>query len=231
MALKKCKECGHKVSSKAKTCPNCGVTDPTTTASDKALGCLFVIILLLGTFSWLISENDDINSNADGFSTLSLNVRQGPSTNYEVVTSLRKGEQVRFLKDSLGWKLIELIERDDNPTGWASSKYLSEISEFSSFHDEISSPDVYQLPPTREEIIESQFSAWDGSHRNLEKYIKKNMNDPDSYEHVQTVYWDQGDYLVVKTTFRGNNAFGGKVKNDIKAKITIDGVILEIVSP
>lgn len=42
----------------------------------------------------------------------------------------------------------------------------------------------------RKKKIESQFSAWDGSHRNLERIIKEAMNDPDSYDHVETVYWD-----------------------------------------
>lgn len=83
----------------------------------------------------------------------------------------------------------------------------------------------------RKEKIEDQFSAWDGSHRKLEDYIERNMHDPDSYEHVETVYWDRGDHLVVRTTFRGNNAFGGKVKNSVKAKVSIeDGEILEILS-
>lgn len=80
----------------------------------------------------------------------------------------------------------------------------------------------------RKSMIEEQFSAWDGSHRNLTKVIKKAMNDPDSYEHVETVYWDMKDHLVVRTTFRGKNAFGGVVKNIIKAKVSLDGDVLEI---
>lgn len=82
----------------------------------------------------------------------------------------------------------------------------------------------------REEKIEEQFSAWDGSHRNLEDYIQKNMHDPDSYEHVETRYADNGDHLIVVTTFRGNNAFGGKVKNSVRAKVSLDGEIIEILS-
>ncbi|WP_123631191.1 hypothetical protein [Salinisphaera orenii] len=80
----------------------------------------------------------------------------------------------------------------------------------------------------RKKRIESQFSAWDGSHRNLERVIQNSMNDPDSYDHVETVYWDQGDYLIVRTTFRGKNAFGGVVKNSVKAKVSLDGQILQI---
>ena len=76
--------------------------------------------------------------------------------------------------------------------------------------------------------IEKQFSSWDGSHTNLTKTIKKAMNDPDSYEHVETVYWDMKDYLVVRMTYSGKNAFGGRVRNWVKAKVDIDGNILEI---
>lgn len=80
----------------------------------------------------------------------------------------------------------------------------------------------------REERIERQFSVWDGSHRNLERYILTIMNDPDSYDHEETVYWDRGSHLIVKTTFRGRNAFGGMVLNSIRAKVALDGEVLEI---
>ena len=55
------------------------------------------------------------------------------------------------------------------------------------------------------------------------------MNDPDSYDHVETVYWDKGDYLVVMTKYRGNNAFGGKVLGIVKAKVSLNGDILQII--
>lgn len=81
----------------------------------------------------------------------------------------------------------------------------------------------------RQEKIERQFSGWSGANRPLEKIIKTSMNDPDSYDHVKTVYWDKKDYLIVKTTFRGKNAFGGLVLNSVKAKISIGGNVLEII--
>ena len=80
----------------------------------------------------------------------------------------------------------------------------------------------------RKKQIERQFSDRDGSHGNLERVIKQSMNDPDSYDHVETVYWDRGDHLVVRTTFRGKNAFGGIVKNSVKAKVSLDGQVLQI---
>ena len=82
----------------------------------------------------------------------------------------------------------------------------------------------------RKERIEKGFSSlWDGSHRELTKVIKGSMNDPGSYEHVETVSWDMGDHLVVRTTFRGKNAFGGVVSNWVKAKTDLDGNVLEVI--
>lgn len=87
-------------------------------------------------------------------------------------------------------------------------------------------------PPqnSREGKIKAQFSAWDGAHIKLERMVKKSMNDPSSYEHVETVYWDRQDHLVIKTTFRGKNAFGGVVVNWVKAKVDINnGQVLSII--
>jgi hypothetical protein len=81
----------------------------------------------------------------------------------------------------------------------------------------------------REDELKKQFSAWDGSHRNLEKLVKQAMNDSDSYEHIETVYWDQGDHLIVRTTFSGKNAYNATVKNVVKAKVSNEGEVLEII--
>jgi hypothetical protein len=80
----------------------------------------------------------------------------------------------------------------------------------------------------RKKLIERQFSGWDGHHMALERAIKKLMNDPDSYEHVKTGYWDRGDHIVVNTTFRGKNSFGAMVLNTVEAKVSFDGTILEL---
>jgi len=93
-------------------------------------------------------------------------------------------------------------------------------------NDEDSSPKTPQ--EAREEMLEKHFSAWDGSHNGVTAYIKKHMNDPSSYEHVETRYGDRGDHLVVQTTFRGKNAFGGKIINKCQAKVDLKGSILEV---
>ena len=65
------------------------------------------------------------------------------------------------------------------------------------------------------EWIDSQFSAWDGSHVKLVELVKENMNDPKSFEHVETKYIDNGDSLTIFMKFRGTNAFGGKILNTV----------------
>lgn len=96
--------------------------------------------------------------------------------------------------------------------------------------DDDSKTNVGGTPKTDRQIqLEKQFSAWDGSHIELTKIIKKAMNDPKSYEHIETVYWDMTDHVVVRTTYSGKNAFGGRVKNWVKAKADNNGNIIEII--
>lgn len=88
----------------------------------------------------------------------------------------------------------------------------------------------------RNNWIKNQFSAWNGSHRELEKLIIRNLNDEKSYKHIETTYRDivnesdrddvnkvladagysqrveVGD-LFIQTEFSAKNAFGGTIKN------------------
>lgn len=98
-------------------------------------------------------------------------------------------------------------------------------------------PEVSTAPPMatpidsatqRRELIESQFSVWDGSHPGVTRAIKASMNDPKSYDHVETVFWDRGEYLMIRTRFRGKNAFGGVILNTVNAKVDFQGNVLDI---
>ena len=92
-----------------------------------------------------------------------------------------------------------------------------------------SSPEPAKTPEEiRKDKIEEQFSAWDGSHKEITELIKASMNDPGSYEHVSTVYWDRGDHLIVKTTYRGTNAFGGVVTNTFEGRVDLQPTMEEI---
>lgn len=87
-----------------------------------------------------------------------------------------------------------------------------------------------RLREQRQELVEAAFSAWDGSHKGLATFIKENMNNPKSYDHVKTTYRDDGDYITVQTVFRGTNAFNAIVSNTVTAKCSVDGQVLEIIS-
>lgn len=54
MALIKCKECGHQISNKAKTCSNCGIPLPKKTS---VLTWLVTILIGLGVFSAIMSPS------------------------------------------------------------------------------------------------------------------------------------------------------------------------------
>ena len=79
---------------------------------------------------------------------------------------------------------------------------------------------------TRAEQIDNQFSSWDGSHIKLTREIKKGMNDPESFDHIETRFKDLGNEIVVHESFRGKNSFGGLVINKVIATVDIDGNVL-----
>lgn len=82
------------------------------------------------------------------------------------------------------------------------------------------------------DTFQRNFSGWDGSYRPLEKHIKASMNDDSSYKHVSTVYHlilNKDPHAIVKTTFRGTNAYGGVVKQTVAARVDLGtGEIIQI---
>ena len=76
--------------------------------------------------------------------------------------------------------------------------------------------------------IESQFSAWNGSHKALVRLVKDGMNDPKSFEHVKTTYTEQADIILVLMTYRGKNGFNAVVTERIYAEITLDGKVISV---
>ena len=82
----------------------------------------------------------------------------------------------------------------------------------------------------RSKKIERLFSPFDGSHNKLERYIKKYMKDPESYEHIETTYMDKQDHVLVFTKFRGKNSIGALVINEVTATTDSDGNVIEVLS-
>lgn len=79
-----------------------------------------------------------------------------------------------------------------------------------------------------EASIKSQFSGWDGSHRQVERELKARMKNPASYEHVETRYSVGTDSITVVTTYRGTNSFGAVVPNQTIATVDKAGNVLTL---
>ena len=63
----------------------------------------------------------------------------------------------------------------------------------------------------------------------MQNYLKKNLKDPDSYQHIETRYTDNGgDTIKVYLKYRAKNSFGGYVVNVAVADVTVDGQILSV---
>jgi tetratricopeptide (TPR) repeat protein len=126
-------------------------------------------------------------------------------------------------KDGIYYWRVRAHHPDDTWDEWSGKQWFSYVNkaQYNKLQEEIKTK--------RQGQIDSQFSSWDGAHHNLTRLIKKSMNDPKSFEHIETLYWDMGDHLVVLEKFRGKNAFGGYVRNYVKAKVSYEGEILEII--
>ena len=69
-----------------------------------------------------MTANNAYASNIGTVTASSLNVRSGPSTNYTVVTTVKKNDKVNILQSSNGWYKIET---SSGKQGWVSSSYIS----------------------------------------------------------------------------------------------------------
>lgn len=58
MAMTTCKECKQAVSSKAKTCPNCGIAQPAVPAGSAALGFVMLAGIVWGAVAFLGGDDD-----------------------------------------------------------------------------------------------------------------------------------------------------------------------------
>ncbi|KXX72266.1 hypothetical protein [Flammeovirga sp. SJP92] len=62
------------------------------------------------------------------------------------------------------------------------------------------------------------------------EYVKKDMNDPESFEHVRTLITEKGKYLNVMMKYREVNSYGAKVLTTVEAKLNRDGSVKKIIN-
>jgi len=80
----------------------------------------------------------------------------------------------------------------------------------------------------RKEKIEKMFNPWNGEHTKLKEMIKANMNDPESYEHIETTFSDLDTVIIVNQKYSGKNAFGGRVQGVVEASVDLSGNVISI---
>ena len=153
--------------------------------------------------------------------------------------SIKKYEGKKWTYDFQNdWDIHETLEQTNNQyaavyfektnISMVFRKKTKEIL-FAGFTKKSSNEFLKKYKKDRKKLVEGQLSGWDGRHPGLAKLIKKNMNDPNSFEHIETRYRDEGDLIFITTTFTGKNAFGGRVKNSISARVDFNGNVIEIV--
>jgi len=245
MSLVKCKVCGNKVSKKAATCPQCGAPQK---VKKKTSLFTWLIVVSIGSymFSTIIADQEsakqkqaqekrnvqfleEFKSNKKAI-IIELNQLLEQENYTEITSQASKYKNVRD-KDLLvivnqAKEKILLSEALSIPAADAKKnldiyKNLSLLAPNNQmYQDKI---EHYQAKLDRTKLIEKQFSSWDGSHIQLEKVIKQQMKNPDSYEHVETLYWDRGDHITVQTTYRGTNSFNAVVTETKRIELNLDG--------
>jgi len=79
-----------------------------------------------------------------------------------------------------------------------------------------------------EASVKGQFSAYDGSHRQVEAAIKARLKDPSSYEHVETRYAVNPTSITVYTTYRAKNSFNAVVPGTAVATVDASGNVISL---
>ena len=70
-------------------------------------------------------------------------------------------------------------------------------------------------------------SPYDGSVMQVERYLKRSLNDPDSYKHEKCgPVWSNGSQYRVWCEFKAKNAFGGYVRTNKVFVLSGSGTVL-----
>jgi hypothetical protein len=74
-------------------------------------------------------------------------------------------------------------------------------------------------------------SAYDGAHNGVERWLKNNLRDPDSYKHVETKIAPvkDGKHILI-TSYRAKNGFGGYVGGVVLAEVNHETCQATIIS-
>ncbi len=173
-------------------------------------GCLPIILIIIFfiLMAKCISNNTERNYVREA--TELIEKLRNPKTEEELISDYEKAivlfEEMKNVQDTSDNFLI----------------VQTELEALITYKDENIKNEVKKLK------VNSQFSAWNGSHKALEQYIKASMNDPKSYEHVETRYQVNENTITIYTKFRGKNMFNAVVTNEALATADLEGNLIEV---
>lgn len=194
------------------------------------MGCLSLVANITGV-------NDQVQAESQAKKAEELKKQDFLNVGIDSVNAL-VGKKVPFDKWE-EWGNPKTLKGTDN-TFWvvyldkANISFVSrksdQIVQYAGFKEEGALNYINNYNKERASSINKQFSAFNGSHMKLTELVKKQMKDPDSFKHLETIKSDAGDYLRVKMRYSGTNSFGARIQQTIVAKTDIQsGVILEVV--
>lgn len=210
MAMKPCRECGHEVSTSAKTCPNCGVRHPAG-SKGAVLGCLGLLVLI-GMCSFLMDDttttstsSPTASSTASGsmvqqaYAPRAVNIRKGPGTEYPVVRTLQARETV-FLGDKTenGWRAVHPSRLAKDTVGYVREDLVV-----------LGSP-----PPLPDlQVLETRYESERYGPGWIVGKVKNNTGRSYSYVQVEIAMYDKQGNLVGSTLDNVNHLAPGQIWN------------------
>ncbi|WP_312076816.1 SHOCT domain-containing protein [Chryseobacterium sp.] len=195
------------------------VLSSTQTPPKKTNGCLIVIAVLGGIFILfvvmvfvvMIFSSKDDKKIAENGNEVFLSSNKPKNQQQKIDSAKLANKKFNDLPDS---EKISILNKE------LEQKNLTKVQRE---EIEVEIKGIKQLA-----FAKTNISAWDGSNPKLERAIKKSMNDPDSYEHVQTTFSYKKDKVIATMIYRGNNAFGAKVLGKILGTFDYDGNLINI---
>ncbi|NME70525.1 hypothetical protein [Flammeovirga aprica] len=136
--------------------------------------------------------------------------------------------------EALGKKVAQL----DNELKVEKAIELMNDKEFSDAREELAKVDEDYDPKSIESLLEEIKLKEDledllddeGAIAVFVDHVKKDMNDPNSFEHVRTLISEKGKYLNVIMKYREVNSYGAKVLTTVEAKLNRDGSVKKILN-
>lgn len=224
MAMIKCKECGNKISSKAKTCPQCGSPVKKKT---NILSLLLIIIILFVCFQASLQEDSDSTDSkpsTDNNSTKpkkpevlyicrtypvgsvieNEHIRTAPSTDAprDETGDLSPHEKIYVLEEKDKWIRFRVTPKDEGWFAWMPKKFAIPVKELIAQREE-----KFGKCPIK--------SGSNGSVRVVKEYLRSVAKDPDSlqYDKWSPVYYNESDGWTVFCDYRAKNSFGGYTRD------------------